>query len=229
MRNFRFLCWLFLTSGSLFAQDSIYKRNKEIIPAKVFEVGTEEIKFRRTDNPDGPVYRLLVSEVACIHYKGGIIDTFCIREKPIPPPVVVARLEPPSNSMRIEEDRGQFFVNNRRLGYNTVFSVMEARKDPKLNIQVAQARQYQTIYHVCAGFSFPCYIVGGMSGLIALMNQTLSGNSGSGQNGFQQGATTVAVVGILGGALLTYSYITCKQKYKLTLSKAVDRYNQAIL
>ena len=46
---------------SAWSQDLITKRTGEDIKAKVTEVGQTEIKYKKYDNPDGPVYSIPVS------------------------------------------------------------------------------------------------------------------------------------------------------------------------
>ena len=58
------------------AQDTIYERNGNVINAKVTEVTQAEIKYKKTSNPDGPVYTMDKNEVTLIQYKNGSKDVF---------------------------------------------------------------------------------------------------------------------------------------------------------
>lgn len=58
------------------AQDTIVLRNNTIIKAKVIEIGTTEIKYKKIDNPDGPTYNIKKSEVQAIKYANGTSDAF---------------------------------------------------------------------------------------------------------------------------------------------------------
>ncbi len=55
------------------AQDLIVKRNAqaEEIPAKVIEVGKDQIRYRKFSNPEGPIYTISRSEVFFIRYENG--------------------------------------------------------------------------------------------------------------------------------------------------------------
>jgi hypothetical protein len=69
--------FVFLLSGKfLFAQDTIYKVNRETIIAKVQEVGTYDIRYKRYSSPDGPVYVIRKTEVNKIMYADGHVDYF---------------------------------------------------------------------------------------------------------------------------------------------------------
>ncbi len=58
------------------AQDIIMKKNADEIRAKVTEVGATEIKYRKWDNLDGPVYTIPVHDVFVIKYENGTTDKF---------------------------------------------------------------------------------------------------------------------------------------------------------
>lgn len=68
------LLTIFAFSAS--AQDNIVLRNGEEIKAKVQEVGTTEIKYKKADNPNGPLYTTSKSEVLMIKYENGSKDVF---------------------------------------------------------------------------------------------------------------------------------------------------------
>ena len=65
------LAILFLSSGLVFGQDTLIKKNKEEIKCKVTEVGVNEIKYKMPDNPDGPVFVIRKDEVWKIKYANG--------------------------------------------------------------------------------------------------------------------------------------------------------------
>ena len=58
------------------AQDIIIKKNGEEIQAKVEEVGTTEVKYRKFGNEASPVYAVLKSELFMIKYEDGGKDVF---------------------------------------------------------------------------------------------------------------------------------------------------------
>jgi len=71
---------LFLTGATLlltlfcYSQDLIIKRNADEIQAKVLEVTSSEIRYKKSSNPDGPTYSILRSEVFMIKYENGEKD-----------------------------------------------------------------------------------------------------------------------------------------------------------
>ncbi|OIN56641.1 hypothetical protein [Arsenicibacter rosenii] len=75
MRVFIFLAAL-LSASAAYAQDNIILRNGDEIPAKVLEVGQQELKYKKSSNPDGPVYTAPLSDVFLIKYANGTKDVF---------------------------------------------------------------------------------------------------------------------------------------------------------
>ena len=59
-----------------FAQDIIVTRDSKRINAKVTEVNIDNIRYKNFDNPDGPVYTMLKSDIVTILYQNGQLETF---------------------------------------------------------------------------------------------------------------------------------------------------------
>jgi hypothetical protein len=76
MKQILSLALLLFICLSANAQDVITTRKGVVIQAKVTEVTTSEIKYKRFDNLDGPNYTAKKSEIASIVYKNGTIDAF---------------------------------------------------------------------------------------------------------------------------------------------------------
>lgn len=54
-----------------YSQDYITKTTGDSIPAKVLEVTSTEIKYKKVDNPNGPTYSVLKSDIFLIRYENG--------------------------------------------------------------------------------------------------------------------------------------------------------------
>ncbi|HTL83061.1 MAG TPA: hypothetical protein VL651_15215 [Bacteroidia bacterium] len=65
-----FLFFVILSLGA-FAQDTLYKTDNTKIACKVTEIGSTEIKYKKWDNQDGPVYSVDKSDVRRIVYANG--------------------------------------------------------------------------------------------------------------------------------------------------------------
>jgi hypothetical protein len=69
------LCWLLAHTTCVIAQDNLTKlpdviilKNGTVIRSKVLEIGTQEIKYKRSDQIDGPVYVVYRAEIYAISY-----------------------------------------------------------------------------------------------------------------------------------------------------------------
>jgi hypothetical protein len=82
MKKFTLLGFaLCLFSTALFAQDKIYKKKGPVINAKVIEIGVDEIKYKLTDDPDGPIYVVDKSTLKEIVYADGRTEKFEVSYK----------------------------------------------------------------------------------------------------------------------------------------------------
>ena len=66
--------FLFEISGN--AQDIILKNDGTSIKAKVLDITTSEVKYKRFDYKDGPTVTISISEISTIKYPNGQIETF---------------------------------------------------------------------------------------------------------------------------------------------------------
>ena len=65
-----------ICTSQLFAQDKIYKLRGPVINAKVLEIGTDEIKYKLTESPDGPVYVVDKSTLNRIEFADGRVEKY---------------------------------------------------------------------------------------------------------------------------------------------------------
>ena len=88
------ILFLFVISvQSISAQDSIFKKNKDIIAVKIEEVKPTEVRYRKLENLSGPMYLLAKSEVFRIKYANGSIDTLNLSTE-AKPQIVFQNSEP---------------------------------------------------------------------------------------------------------------------------------------
>lgn len=81
MKKYIILCSLIFCAFFVNAQDKIYKLKGPAILAKVIEIGTDEIKYKLYDSPEGPVYVLDKSALKSIEYADGRIEKFQVSFK----------------------------------------------------------------------------------------------------------------------------------------------------
>lgn len=72
-----------LTSCFCFSQDIITKKSGEDIQAKVIEVTTSEIKYKKFDNQTGSILTISTMELLMIRYENGSKDIFTPPQNPV--------------------------------------------------------------------------------------------------------------------------------------------------
>jgi hypothetical protein len=70
-------------------------KSGEVIQAKVIEINTEEVKYKKFDNLTGPLYSILKSELSIIKYENGTREDFS---------ALISTIDPLSN----------MYINGRR-------------------------------------------------------------------------------------------------------------------
>lgn len=75
MKKLLFYSILFISSAA-FSQDVITLADGRTVNAKILELTTDQVKYKKSDNPDGPTYTVNLSELVKIKYANGSEDTF---------------------------------------------------------------------------------------------------------------------------------------------------------
>lgn len=89
MKNLLFFIFS-ISQISLIAQDTIYKRNGEVISTKVIEINLKEVSYKRSDLLEGPLFISNINEIKKIKYNNGATDTFAIVKEVIEPTLINA-------------------------------------------------------------------------------------------------------------------------------------------
>lgn len=94
MKHFLFLSLLIIPL-TLFSQDLIVKKNGDEIQAIVKEITINEIKYKRFDNPEGPLISLAKEDVFMIKYQNGTTEILGKQtQEPVKPPSENAYVHP---------------------------------------------------------------------------------------------------------------------------------------
>ena len=73
-----FIFTIVILGTSIRAQDKIYRKNGQIVKAKVIEIGSTDIKYKVYGEDDGPVYVLEKDRIKKIEYENGKTEKFII-------------------------------------------------------------------------------------------------------------------------------------------------------
>ena len=96
MKQFIFsFALIFCISNISKAQDSLIMKSGEVIQAKVIEINTAEVKYKKIDNLNGPTYAVLKTDLAIIKYENGTREDFS---------ALISTIDPLSN----------MYINGRR-------------------------------------------------------------------------------------------------------------------
>lgn len=122
-----------------FAQDSIFKRDNDTIVAKVFEINSKEVKYKKFHFQDGPMYVEAVSEIEKIIFSNGMKQTF---EKQKPETIVN---EQPVYSKPIDNkiiDHRMFYVYQfRKINQKEMQYIVSGTNDKKIMSLVSEAKK----------------------------------------------------------------------------------------
>lgn len=76
MKQFLFVAIFAACSISVSAQDILVRKSGEVENVKVLEVSPTEVKYKKSDNEDGPIFIEKRSNLYSVKYKSGEVQTF---------------------------------------------------------------------------------------------------------------------------------------------------------
>lgn len=75
MKNLLFTILLFFTT-CIYAQDVLEKKDGSTALVKVVEITSNEVKYKKYSNVDGPIYTMPINEIRSLSYENGEKETF---------------------------------------------------------------------------------------------------------------------------------------------------------
>lgn len=81
MKKVVFLIFLLCSVCFVSAKDIIVLKNAEVVEAKILEVSSTEIKYKRLNNLNGPTFSVNISEVSTVVYENGDVESFAKKEQ----------------------------------------------------------------------------------------------------------------------------------------------------
>lgn len=82
MKKIMFFLMLIVSVLTASAQDVIVKKDGSTILSKVLEIGSTEVKYKKWNNLNGPIYTIFKSEIQVINYHNGLKETFTNARQP---------------------------------------------------------------------------------------------------------------------------------------------------
>jgi len=147
MKHTLFFILLLMGFASLRAQDTIYKRSGEIIPSKITEISTTEVKYKRFSMPDGPDFIIGRNEIQKIRFSNGVVDSFAVTQPvttqtvmPAEMPVIVHQQQAPVLTGLIENPRaGLYYYNGARINEKKMLFIAADKNRAWRNKELDQA------------------------------------------------------------------------------------------
>lgn len=134
MKFYLSLLLIAITIQPAFSQDNIIKKNGDEIKAKVVEVGTTEIKYKKFEKQTGPTYAISKSDVFMIKYEDGtkdVINPITEEKKVEPVKTEPAKTENKTEPIKNSESANKSDSPPTKTKYNYIDKVREIQsKDP---------------------------------------------------------------------------------------------------
>lgn len=214
----RFLVFITLAALLPFknlAQDTIVKKSGEKILAKVVEVSTTDVKFKKFAMLDGPTYIESKTDISQVIYSNGMKDVFAV-EAPkkietlkVSDPDADYYSAPVKKDDKIVDLKNRYHYQNRSIGQKKMQVLLLSTKDKEIGGLVTQAKQAKN-RQIILGFSA---IPLGIASLVCL---------GSGSD-----AGVIASGICFAGAVSCPIFSGIQRRKKVSFnSKAIALYNQ---
>ena len=211
---------------SVNAQDTIYKRAGDVIPAKILEIGIKDVSYKRMDLVDGPLFIINKNEIRKIKYAIGTIDSFnVVNEEPKRPSVVFVNptyLIQNNSEIQHAIRRGTYRYQGRQFSDKNVFFMANEKnqvwKNTEIDFNIRESKKNKGLQYA---IGYGGAVVGGLGlyGSVIAASYSSNGNDGA----------AAAFVGILSAGVAVSSQIV-SFKYKLKrvkhADKVVELYNQ---
>ncbi|MDF2436115.1 MAG: hypothetical protein K0Q95_491 [Bacteroidota bacterium] len=218
-----FLCLLVNIS---FAQDTIIKKNNDMIQAKIIEISSTQIKYKKFNFQDGPTYIEAKSDIASIKFSNGIKEIFnnpVIHTEPAATNSTATAAgdyyDPNAgrvvSRVKMEPYGARYKYNGRKIGEREMQEVLLKTNDKEIIQKIQSAREAKHLQYI----GFAAFPLG-----IASFATLLGGTNQYGQ--VNDGALTGSF--LLLGAAIACPVLSGVFKHKRTVGnkKAVELYNE---
>lgn len=76
MNIYKLIIFILAISIRLFGQDTLYFKNKTTVVVKIVEINSAQLKYKRFDNLDGPLFVTEKKDIEYVVYKTGLREVF---------------------------------------------------------------------------------------------------------------------------------------------------------
>ena len=137
------------------AQDTIVKRNGEKITVKLIEINPNDVRYKRLDYLEGPLFRVQKQDIKFIVYANGIKDSF---ENYVAPLTNKENFPPPDLSIQTS---GIFYYYKERILLGPgMLAVARKIHDQKINLMIKKVEEKKFIQNITMLTSVPLFVSG---------------------------------------------------------------------
>lgn len=229
-----------------FAQDTIYKNNGTVIYAKILEMGTNAVSYKKQNYLDGPTYVDNKTDISEIKFSNGERVEFLQvavpadkekanadnsgldknGNKKLPEqPAVKSPMQngPVAEGRRIEELNGRYTINGEKIGKRALDRELAKSKDPKIQAALKSAKAFKISQKVIGLSSYATTMGGGVVSIAAISQLVTAYQTGQLGPKYYVNAGT-SLLGTLAFPI-TSSYLK-KMRDKM-YDKTIDLYNMS--
>lgn len=139
--------FFFFCMSAIMAQDTIQKRSGEKIVAKIISVNPDDIKYKRSDYPDGPVFTLHKWEIKYIVYGNAVKESFESISAPVSEgnTLLQGHYESPKNDLTIQPSGKVYYFQRNRIEEQRMLDIAWKLKDKKINLFINNTEQKKVV------------------------------------------------------------------------------------
>ena len=228
MKQLSFLCFT-LFSFIAYSQDLITTKKGEDIQTKVLEINTTEVKYKKADNLEGPIYTILKSDILIIRYANGTKDIFNEEKEIVSPKTENSK----GNYMSYRRNR--YFLVGENISKDKMIYLLQEDKEAYSYYQ--RTNRLKIGSDICAVAS----IIFGTTSIIISLNNISKIREGKGtqSNGLTARATLIAGVACLIPAIIlssasnrnkrrAFETYNRNQERKVTLAPIIGRNSMGV-
>jgi hypothetical protein len=170
---------LFFSWGS--AQDRIIKTTGDTVRAKVLEIGTNAISYKKSNLPDGPTFTVMKSDILMVILADGTIEYMSQNKNDLSKENGNSSLDQSANNSqatnsssfsqdqknKIELSDGKYYINGEKASRKQVNKMLGSSKNPAIIIPLKAAKATGTAQKIVKITSIPTTIGGSTALLVS--------------------------------------------------------------
>lgn len=186
MKKINSILILFLVlSFHLKAQDLIIKTTGDTIKAKITEVGTNAISYKKWNNQNGPTFVESKSDIQFVKYSNGEVQQFTkaniagvgtstnsanTNTSSATSNTTATAQQPDDGKNKIERDGKKYLINGKKAKSKEVDKLLGKSKNPAILVPLKVAKMTKTAQKIVKFTSIPTSIGGGFATLVSVID-----------------------------------------------------------